>query len=221
MGSSKAANAVLAKVRAKYGRRLTEKDYASLLSCQQVSEIVSYLKNNTYYSTVLAKVNEKEVHRGRLEVILKQKLFDDFYSLCLYTKGAGEHFSKYILEKNEIEQIIHFLTLLSSGSTDEYIFSMPTYFMSHTSLDLERLARATTYDQFYDAVAGSPYAEILAEFRPKASERINISHAEHKLYTNCYKNLYNSINKYTSGGERKALKEMFNSIMYYTNFVRV
>lgn len=221
MGSSKAANAVLAKARAKYGRRLTEKDYTNLLSCKSVSEVVSYLKGNTYYETVLGKVNEREVHRGRLELILKQKLFDDFYSLCLYTKGSGEHFAQYILEKNEIEQIIHFLTLLSSGDLDEHIFTMPAYFQNHTSIDFNAMSKAKDYDQFYLSLSGSHYENLLAEFKPTKDGKVNIAMIENKLYRYCYDNLYNSIQKYSSGQERKALLEMFNSIMDYINFVRV
>lgn len=221
MGSSKAANAVLAKIRAKYGKRLTEKDYNSLLQCKSVSEVVSYLKNNTYYESVLSKVNEREIHRGRLENILMQQLFNDFYSLCLYTKGSGEHFSRYLVERNEIRQIIHILTLMSSDSTDEYVYTLPQYFVSHTSVNFALLSKAKTYEQFYSAIEDSPYAELLSEFKPMKGDRINLSLVENKLYEYCYGNLYESINKYSSGQERKDLLEMFNSIMDYINFVRV
>lgn len=221
MGSSKAANAVLAKAKAKYGKRLTEKDYSNLLLCNSVSEVVTYLKNNTYYDTVLKKVNEREIHRGRLEMLLKQKLCDDFYSLCLYTKGSGEHFSQYILEKNEIEQIIHFLTLLSSGGLEEKTLDMPSYFLSHTSINVDALSAAKTYGQFYASLSGSPYEKLLSGIEPATDGRINIAKIENVLYKFCYDNLYNSIQKYASGQERKALLQMFNSIMDYMNFVRV
>lgn len=221
MGSSKSANAVLAKVRAKYGRRLSDKDYTNLLSCKSVAEVVTYLKNNTYYETVLKKVNEREIHRGQLEVILRQKLYEDFYSLCLYTKGSGEYFAQFILQRDEIEQIIHFLTLLSSNSTDEYIFSMPEYFTKHTCINAASLARARDYDQFFASLVGTPYEQIMAEFRPKKGERINISKIEDKLYKYCYKNVYNSIEKYSSGAEKKALYDLFDSLIDYKNFVRV
>ncbi len=221
MGSSKSANAVLAKVRAKYGRRLTQKDYENLLSCKSVAEVGAYLKNNTYYDTVLKKINEREIHRGQLETVLKQKLFEDFYSLCLYTKGSGEHFAQYILQRDEIEQIIRFLTLLSSNSTQEFIFTMPTYFLKHTSINLMNLARARDFDAFFACFAGTPYEEILAEFKPKKGETVNIARVEDKLYKFCYKNLYNAIDKYSSGAEQKALRSMFDSMMDYINFVRV
>lgn len=54
---SKTSFAVLTKARSKFGNRLTEKDYQSLLACQSVGEIMSYLKNNTHYSKALTDVS--------------------------------------------------------------------------------------------------------------------------------------------------------------------
>ncbi len=221
MGSSKAANAVLAKVRAKYGRHLTEKDYNSLLASKSVSEVVSYLKNNTYYSDALNKVNERDIHRGQLEDILRHKIFNDFYSLCLYTRGSGEYFAQFIVERSEIEIIIHFLTLLSSQSLDDHIFNLPSYFSNHTSIDFLAVSRAQNYTQFCDALEGSPYKKILSKFKPGSDQRIDIASIENQLYLHCYDNLYSAINKSSSGQERRALLQMFNSIMDYINFVRI
>ena len=66
--------AVLAKARAKYGKFLTERDYANLLACQSVPEVMVYLKSHTRYASVLYEINERDVHRGRLEQLLRQYL---------------------------------------------------------------------------------------------------------------------------------------------------
>ena len=221
MSSSNAAGAVLAKMRAKYGKRLSVKDYENLLACKSVGEVVTYLKKNTYYETVLKPVSERDVHRGRLELILRQKLFEDFYSLCRYMQGTGEFFAQFIIRRDEIEQIIHFLTLLSSNSAEEYIFTMPAYFSKHTSIDLSALARARDLDSFFAVLTGTPYERIADRFRVRNGERVNIPELENALYRFCYDELYDAINKQTSGGERKALLEMFDSIIDIMNFVRV
>lgn len=221
MSSSKSANAVLAKTRAKYGKRLTDKDYANLLSCKSVAEVVTYLKNNTRYGEVLKKVNEREIHRGRLEVILRQKLAQDYSSLCIYAKGSSEHFSRFILRQTEIEQIIHFLTMLTSRQKNDYAFSLPQYFSERTSIDFVRMAQAKTYDEFFDVLAATPYGRQLVPYRPGKDGTVNIAKIENKLYRYSYGQLYDDINKYLSGGEKKALLSMFNSIIDYMNFVRV
>ena len=47
MLSSLSSNVVLAKARAKYGKRLKEKDYRNLLDCKSVAEVAAYLNANT------------------------------------------------------------------------------------------------------------------------------------------------------------------------------
>ena len=47
MTVSSAANAVLAKARAMYGKRLTAQNYTDLLACRSVNEAAAYLKAHT------------------------------------------------------------------------------------------------------------------------------------------------------------------------------
>ena len=50
MTVSSAANAVLAKARAMYGKRLTAQNYTDLLACRSVNEAAAYLKAHTAYA---------------------------------------------------------------------------------------------------------------------------------------------------------------------------
>ena len=121
MLSSFASNAILSKARAMYGKRLREENYRDLLNCKTVSEVAGYLKNRTSYSGILAGINENEVHRGQLEGKLRQKLFEDYASLCRYELSVGEHFADYLLEHGEIEQILHSLMYLDAGNPEDYL----------------------------------------------------------------------------------------------------
>ena len=44
---SSTSYAVSAKARAKYGRFLSDRDYANILACQSVPEVMVYLKSHT------------------------------------------------------------------------------------------------------------------------------------------------------------------------------
>ena len=141
--------AVLTKARAKFGKRLTEKDYTSLLACQSVAEVMSYLKSYTHYSAALRDINERDVHRGRLEAMLRQNLFYEFDSLCRYDSSVSSGFSQYVIETIEVEQIVRFLILLNSNSTEKFIYQFPAYFSKHTEIDIDRLANAKNYEEFF------------------------------------------------------------------------
>ncbi len=213
--------AVLAKARAKFGKRLTEKDYNNLLNANSVAEIMSYLKSYTHYSEALRDVNERDVHRGRLEMLLRQHIFYEFDSLCRYDSKMSIGFSAYVVEKTEIEQIMRFLTLLNTSSTEKFIYQYPAYFSKHTELDLQRLALARNYDEFLDVLSKTKYSQILSKYKPDENNLLPISDIENELYTEIFSRLKKNIIKRTSGTERKEIMDFFTTINDYNNFSRI
>ena len=217
----KTSFAVLTKARAKYGNQLTEKDYNSLLACQSVAEVMVYLKSHTHYAAALADINERDVHRGRLEMLLRQNLFNEFDSLCRYDSNVSTGFSRYVIETLEVEQIIRFLILLNSNSTEKFIYQFPAFFSKHTEIDINKLANAKEYDEFLKALGSSPYYEILKVFKPDEKDRLPISDMEVMLYEFVYKNLLETINKNTKGHEKQELKSLFFTINDYSIFSKI
>lgn len=213
--------AVLTKARSKFGKRLTEKDYSNLLACQNVTEVMSYLKSNTHYSAALRDINEREIHRGRLEALLRQNLFYEFDSLCRYDSGISSGFSRYVIENIEVEQIIRFLVLLNSNSTEKFIYQFPAYFSKHTEIDINKLANAKNYDEFLSVLSDSPFYNILNEHQPDEKGRLPISDIENKLYEYVFKNLLDIIIKTTKGQERQELKSFLFTINDYNVFSRI
>lgn len=213
--------AVLTKARAKFGKRLTDKDYTSLLACQSVAEVMSYLKSYTHYSAALRDINERDVHRGRLEALLKQNLFYEFDSLCRYDSSISSGLSQYVIETIEVEQIIRFLVLLNSNSTEKFIYQFPAYFSKHTEIDINRLANAKNYEEFLKILSDSPYYDILKNSSPDEKGRLHISEIENKLYDFVFSNMLEMINKKTKGSERQELTSFFFTINDYNIFSRI
>ena len=221
MLSTLSANAILAKARAMYGRRLTNENYKDLLACQTVGEVASYLKNHTAYSKTLAGINENVIHRGQLEVKLKQKLFEDYASLCRYEISVGAHFAQYLIMRSEIEQILHSIMLLDAGKPEEYLFSMPVYLNKHTHIDLTALSRIRSYDDLLDALSHTPYRKMLESFTPVKGIPINYTGIENTLYTYLFSNIFQVIDKYKRGETAKQLREIFNSYIDLLNYSRI
>ena len=213
--------AVLTKSRAKYGKQLKEKDYLGLLACQSVPEVMVYLKSHTHFAGVLADVNERDVHRGRLEMLLRQNLFYEFDSLFRYDSNISSGFSRYVIENMEAEQIVRFLILLSSNSTEKFIFNFPAFFDKHTEIDIHKLAVAKNYEEFLEALRLSPYYRILKNFRPDEKNRLPVSVMETKIYEYIYGNLFDLIEKKAKGQEKQELMALFRTIMNYNVFSRI
>ncbi len=162
MLSSLSSNVVLAKARAKYGKRLKEKDYRNLLDCKSVAEVAAYLKANTDYHDVLTGINEYDIHRGQLEVLIKQKLFYNLSSFVRYELSVGEQLADYVIARAEIEEILDALMLMSAGRQEEYSQAAPLYLAKHTKIHMEQFSSIQTYGEFLDALGSSVYRRLLA-----------------------------------------------------------
>lgn len=221
MLSSFSSNAILAKARAMYGQRLKTEDYRALLACKTVGEVAGYLKSQTAYGSILAGINEIEVHRLQLETKLRQKLFDDYAALCRYEISVGEHFSQYLITRTEIEQILHSILLLNADMPEEYLFSMPMYLSRHTRIDLSSLSRIKSFDDLLSALAHTPYRALLEPFRPAENDRLHFTEIENALYTYLYGNVFQVIGRYMKGEAARQLTELFDSYIDLLNYVRI
>lgn len=221
MLSSLSSNVVLSKARARYGKRLKMENYRDLLNCHTVGEVAAYLKSHTIYGEFLAGIAENEVHRGELESRLKQKLMEDYSSLCRYEISVGEHFSLYFIQRSEIEQILHAVLLLDAGISEEYLFSMPTYLLHHTKISLTSLSKIKNYDDLLHVLHKTSYEKIMNQFRPKENGPIDYNGIESALFTYLYSNIYDTIKNYVRGEAAGQLFDIFNSFIDIRNYVRI
>ena len=213
--------AVAAKARSKYGRFLSDRDYDSILACESVPEVMVYLKTYTHFASALSEADERDVHRGRLEILLRRYQFDEIGSLCRYDSVMSAGFSRFVVERTEVEQIVRFLILLNSNATERFMFQYPVYLSKHTELDPARIAAANSYDEFLEALQDTPYYELLLPFKPDEKGRLAISDIENALYAAVSEHLLDFIRRKTQGDERRELSEVFRTINNYSIISRI
>ena len=204
-----------------HGKRLTNNNFMDLLNCKTVHDVAYYLKNRTSYNKLLAGINENEVSRSELEVLLKQKIFDDCSDLGRYGASVGERFSDYLIMRSEIEQVMHSLILLNSGRDDGYVNYMPEFLQKKTGIDLDALSQIKTYDDLLRALGNTPYAKVIAPFKPEPGKLLDYTKIENALYTFLYNSVFTMIKKNYKGGAAKQLRDIFNSYLDLDNYVRI
>lgn len=221
MLSALSSNAVLSKARTMYGKRLTAENYRELLNCRTVDEVAAVLKDRTSYAKALAGLNQNEIHRGILESELKRNLFGDYASLARYEITVGEHFARALVTRSEIEQILHSILLLDAGRPEENSFSIPSYLARRTKIDLSILGRSKTYDDLLRSLSRTPYRALLEPFRPEKGEAVNYTGIENALSSYLYSNMYETIDHNTKGETARQLRDIFDSYLDLTNYVKI
>lgn len=221
MLSSMSSNAILAKARTMYGRRLTERNYEDLLACKTVPEVAAYLKNETVYSEILSGINESDVHRGQLEILLRKKLFYEKISLARFDMNSEKFLSVFFINRTEVEQIMRCISLLNIGRANEYAYELPVFFEKHTSLNLKAFSSVTSLNELCDILGNTKYARIVRQFIPQSGERLDVPKIETALYNSIFNALYDSICENTRGKERKELLTILDAFIDCRNYVRI
>lgn len=203
------ADAIIAKAKCIYGKRLTKEDYNNLLHRGGVSGVVAYLKTTERYRSTFANVNETQIHRGQVEQLLSKELFELYRKLCRFMSAGKSSFCNYMIKELETKQIVSALTYIKAKAADEYIFEMPAYLMDYFCFDLMKLSRARDYRELLDVLVDTPYYKVLRPYLAGANADQNINECAVALYAWYIKWAFKAINREYKGTQAKALKEIF------------
>lgn len=213
--ASKASNALLARCRARYGRRLTAQDIEALASCRTVAECASCLMN-TRYAEALAGLSEKGMRRRLLEAALNSYLLDEMYTLSRCEQSVNDWFSDYIVMQTEMRVILSFLRLLSAGRQREMTVGAPDFIIQRSGIDAEKLMTCNDYDDFLLAVRHSHFAKILRALRPLTGNKPDCVLIEHSLQAEFYRKIMTLVERH-SGSARSELLDIIGTQIDMTN----
>lgn len=177
-------NATIAKIRAVYGKRLREKDYAELFTKKKVTEVAEYLRTSTHYSRILSGVDTATIHRGYLESLLNQHFFNEYERLCSFQQLRDKPFFNFLLVRSEIQELLKAILYLNNERNDVFIKSMRSYLIGKSSFDMIELAKAENFNQLLQVIRHTPYFHILRHIH--ADENGNIPYTQCEILLRTY-----------------------------------
>lgn len=161
-------SALSGKARAMFGKLLNQNEYSALMQKKNVSEVVSYLKHNTHYSTILSDLEENDVHRVNLENLLKKDIINDYAKFFRFTGGQLKEFINLYYSKTEIESLKLIFRAFEAGNVDHNLLEDSLIFLSrHDKLNIPKLSLSRDLEEFLFRLQGTNYYELL---RPFASD---------------------------------------------------
>ncbi len=213
------ASSIIAKIKTKYGKRMTDKDFRAMVKCESVGDVVQYLKSYTHYQVFLDKVSN-DIHRGNLEQLIRERQFEELLTLCKYNQGDTP-VTKYILRSTEIAELMKFITLLSIGRPREYLFSLPLYFTQHTDIALEKFSSIHSHKELVSVLERTDYADILRQFPPDENGDYDLAAIEDALENDNLDQLYTDIGSIKNKKDRNELIKLFDTLSDYQNYSRI
>ena len=196
--------AMVVKARAMFGKRLTEADYLALMQKKSVADIAAALKQNALFAESLTGVNEKAVHRGQLETLLRMNVYHRLKRLLRYSSVDYGNFIYAVVETEEINLILSCVRWLMNQDVEArsaMIADMPIYIDRYLSFDVKKLPDVQSFDELLTLLKGTRYEAIVMKYKASSAEEINYIGLEHELRVNYYDTVMEVVSAYKGAGE--------------------
>ena len=204
-------SALSGKTRAMFGQILNEGDYRELMRRDSVGSIAEYLREHTHYATDLADCDVSDIHRARLEKMLRRGLMRDYGKLAIFATGNLRNFVRAVSRKHEIESIKLLFRAFVAGSVQQELLDDSLQFLSqYDRLNLSRLAASRDAAEFVSNLQGTEYGRHLLPYLGTDSDfpLFQIEMALDSLY---YNDIARSLKHVFEGEDAAILKDLYGS----------
>lgn len=164
MDNVKRYAAINTKIRVLEGKLLSNEDYMNLLSKKSLPEVAAYLREKTRYSEVLEGALGTEVHRGSLEILIKQSHKKSLEKLVHYLQDEYREFYRSLFVRYEIEDLKTVLRGIKTGRNDISLMDSLTHIDLFSSLGTGSggfMQQPKSLRDFINIMKGSIYYDYL------------------------------------------------------------
>ncbi|MEG1994260.1 MAG: V-type ATPase subunit, partial [Oscillospiraceae bacterium] len=154
-------NAVTAKIRSLYGKRITPSQLADLCYKNNNSEVITFLKNHPSYKNALEGVSEETEFVHLIEDILNKEIFTVYSKLLRYVPKKNTAFFKHVIMTSEIYQLSEITKLIAFNKEENYIREMPTFLKEFASFDITSLAKVRSFDELLKTIEHTDYYKTM------------------------------------------------------------
>ena len=205
-------SAVAAKLKAMHSRFLTSSDYEEMLGKKSVNDICGYLKSTPGYSDVLSDVNERNIHRGAMEILLEQDIMDEYVRLYNFVDHDKRELMSFWFMRYEVEFLkreIRYIYTHEERSSDELNQGrFDAFFETHTKINHEVMRNARSISDCIDACKDTPYADPLRRAESLGADFFSMGMVLDSYY---YSALWRAIDKNLKGEQAELFKKLVGS----------
>ncbi|MCI5604714.1 MAG: V-type ATPase subunit [Clostridia bacterium] len=200
-------SAIAAKLKAMHANFLTDEDFEQLLSKKSVNDICSYLKFTKGYSQVLENVNEHDVHRGAMEILIEQNLVDEYVRLYNFIDHSKREIMEFWFMRHELEflkrEIRHIYTHEARSEDVVNRNRFEAFFNTHTKINREIMKNATSLSDCIEACKDTPYWQALKRAENLNADFFSMGMLLDSMY---YDGMWKTINLRLDKSQRELIK---------------
>ncbi len=159
MGTLLSYSGISTKIRAMKSKLIGDHELEEILQLSDVTQVIAYLKRTPEFSHIWGTLDETSLHRGDVEILLRQSIFSDFSRLYQFANREQRQFLELYSKGYEIRILKEILANLFDHRDTNPVNIAPyaEFFRKHSRLQLEQLIRCTTMPEFLNALKGNEF----------------------------------------------------------------
>lgn len=166
MGNVMTYSGIAVKIRAMQAKLLKDGDYEQIASMRSVPEVTEFLKEKPAYEKYLEEMDSTLYHRGNVEKILYQSLFDDYSRIFRFGGPQQKQFLKTYWKRYEVDVINYCLRIVFNHYQIPFDLDYKKeYFDRYSQISIDALVTSKNVEQLVDNLAGTEYYEPLKKIR--------------------------------------------------------
>lgn len=201
-------SAIAAKLKAMHANFLTAEDFEQLLSKTSVNDICSYLKSTKGYAEMLAEVNEHDVHRGAMELLIEKNLVNEYVRLYNFFDHSKREIMKFWFMRHELEflkrEIRYIYTNEKRSGDDLNQGRFDAFFSTHTKINREIMKNASSLSDCIEACKATPYWQALQRAENLNADFFSMGMMMDSMY---YAESWKTINLRLDKSQRELIKK--------------
>lgn len=156
---------IITKTKALEAKSITYENYQSISNMDSVIDFVSYLKNHVGYKDVLSGIDETVIHRGQLEGIFINGLYEDFSRIYHFANPEQKKVLDLIFFRFEVNILKSYLHKVYSQSKEYNSSVFNEFFSKHSKINFKALASSKSMDEFINHLKGTQYYSVLTNIQ--------------------------------------------------------
>lgn len=196
---------ILTKVKSMSSNLITTEDYNVISTIDNVPDFISFLKKQPAYSNMFSQLDEKSLHRGDIERIITNGIYEDYAKIYRFASGSMRDILKPIFFRYEVNFLKSCLLHVFHKDNTYNLNSLNAFFANHSKLDTNKLAATKTMDEFIANLKGTIYHNLFT----------TLYHSNHHTFFDYameldvfyFKTVWKSKDKLLKGAEKKSFTD--------------
>lgn len=166
MGNLLVYSGIVTKIRAMEARLLKPEQFEEIAGLHSVPEVFSYLRENSSYADVLNAIDETRIHRGDIEKVLIQSLYQDYQKIFTFCSLEQRRFLKLFIKRYEIDLINYCFRIVINRYAQPFDLNYKKpFFDKYSSISIDKLISSKTTDELVESLKDTEYYLPLKKLR--------------------------------------------------------